>query len=141
MSFQPLEPPALPVARVPGTPNDREQYSNVLRLFFNRLTHIVNGLIKLSRPSITQSTATSYTTTDRDENTIVVITNAGAIAAILHLEAPLGFRVQFQQGGTGAITLSAGAGATVVTAGSLVSAGQYSMLYATKITATQWVGT
>lgn len=134
-----LQPPALPVAREVETASDREQYSNVLRLFFNRLVYVINNRLERARWGVTQSTSTAYTTTGADENTLVVITHADPIAVELYLAAPEGFRVSFMQGGAGAITLAAEAGGTAVTSGSLTSTAQYGILEAFKVTATQWV--
>jgi hypothetical protein len=144
-NLQPLEPPALPVAKTAETPTDREQYSNVLRLFFNRLVYSINSIantlvniIAFVRPGVIESTATLYEVADSDENNIIRITNANPISVVLHLAAPIGFISHFHQGGAGQITISAEAGATVVSSRSLTTSAQYAALSAFKLSATEW---
>lgn len=41
---QRIEPPAIPLARPTYAPSDQDYTNNVLRLFFNRLTSIINNI-------------------------------------------------------------------------------------------------
>lgn len=95
------------------------------------------------RPGVVNSTATSYTVSSTDENKIVLITNASAIAVTIPLNAtdplPIGFITHLHQGGAGQITL-AGEGATVVNAASSLSTrAQYSALSVFKVAEDAWV--
>lgn len=77
-------------------------------------------------PTITIKTGTSYTLQASDSGTIIRFTNASAITLTCPNSLPVGFNVGILQMGTGQVTASAGAGATVNNRQSFTkTAGQY----------------
>lgn len=95
-------------------------------------------------PAITSTALTSYTPALTDANDCVRFTASSAIAVSAPSDATTAFAIGTQllllQSGTGQITVSAGAGATLQSSGGKTkSAAQHSLLTLIKIAANTWV--
>jgi len=89
---------------------------------------IVNGVVRelastdtLPNPYVTSVSASTYTLSNTDSGDIIEFTAACTVTVPTGLSAR--FNVTMVQAGTGAITVAAGAGATIVSNGSYLSSG------------------
>jgi hypothetical protein len=138
-SPQRVEPPALPVSTNEYSHIGSEQFKNILRLFFNRLTASVNSNITnietnvtnieaFGRPTINHQTGTSYTLTMADENAIILCDNANPFTLTIPPNVIPGYLSVMYQQGAGQVTLVPGSGVTLHDAASLLTRTQYSAL-------------
>ena len=94
--------------------------------------------------TLNAQTGTTYTLALTDSGKFVTQTNAAAIATTIPPNStvafPIGTQVNLMQLGAGAITITAGSGVTLRSAGSLViTNGQYAVATCVKIASDEWV--
>lgn len=107
--------------------------------------NITGTMIDAFTPVTTQ-TGTSYTAVLADANSYVRFTNAAAVAFTIppnsSVAFPIGTVIEFEQGGAGALTITAGVGVTLNSRGAdLVLAGQYAIGAAKKVATDTWTVT
>ena len=135
-----IAPPSLNLA---GEEYDRgatEQFRNVLRLFFTRLTAIVNQNIDdidtvTYVPLITDAN-TSRTISYEDRNSLIMFTSGSPVTVSVPQDSDedlnLGFQFTVMQYGTGTVTVAAGTGATLNVPTSAATSAQYGSLRVVK---------
>lgn len=103
-----------------------------------RITAASDGVV-----AINPQTGTTYTVALTDNNTILLLSNAGAITLTVPANAttacPIGFVCYPAQTGAGQVTVAAAGGVTVRTAASLTTRAQYSLLGLVKTDTNTWL--
>lgn len=97
-----------------------------------------------NRLEVNEQTGTSYTLKLSDMGKMVECTNASAITLTVPPNSSVAFStgcvIGVHQGGAGAITITAGSGVTINSAGSLVDTnGQYAEVFLRKVAINTWV--
>jgi hypothetical protein len=91
----------------------------------------------------TTQTGTSYTLVLGDADTMVTLTNAGAITLTVPLNSsvayPVGTQIHLLQGGAGQVTVAGASGVTVVSTPGLKLRAQWSSATCIKLTSDSWV--
>jgi hypothetical protein len=100
---------------------------------------VVDGL----RRPVVANTGTAYTPVVADENTMITLSNAGAITVTLPQNSvaafPIGAEIDFVWLGVGQPTFVAGTGATIVSTPGLKLTDRYSVATAKKISTNGWL--
>lgn len=78
--------------------------------------------------AVTAIAASNYTLQPGDNNSTIVFSSASAVAVTLPNSLPVGFRAKLIQGGTGQVSVSAAAGATLDTPNQSSTPGRYASL-------------
>jgi len=102
------------------------------------------GSAELDNLTLNAQTGTSYTLVLADAHKMVTLSNASAITATIPPNSSVAFdvgdQVNLMQLGAGQVTVAAGAGVTLRSAGSLVkTSAQYAVATALKIASDEWV--
>ena len=108
---------------------------------------IDSDIVALKNISINAQIGTTYTTVLSDNGKLITLSNASAITATIPPNAsvayPVGAQLNFAQLGAGQVTISQGAGVTIVSTGSTASApklrAQYSTATAVQTSADNWL--
>ena len=109
-----------------------------------KLADRVVGSAELDNLTLNAQTGTTYTLVLADAHKLVTQSNASAITTTIPPNSSVAFevgdQVNLMQLGAGAVTVTAGAGVTLRSAGSLVvTNGQYSVVTCVKIASDEWV--
>jgi hypothetical protein len=130
-----ITPPALPTAPEDYEHLDSEQFRNILRLFFNRLSDNLNVLALSLRPLVITDTTTARTLVPDDERAIILFTSGSAITVTIPTD--LGptdpsvdgaYITHVYQRGAGQVTVVGDVGVTTNDAASSKTRAQYSSL-------------
>jgi len=102
------------------------------------------GSAELDNLTLNAQTGTTYTLVLADAHKMVTLSNASAITATIPPNSSVAFdvgdQVNLMQLGAGQVTVAAGAGVTLRSAGSLVkTSAQYAVATALKIATDEWV--
>ena len=143
MTRQRSAPPSLNLAEEEYNRGATEQFRNVLRLFFTRLTAIVNqnidDITNITMPPMVEDATTSRTISTNDKNSILKFTNSGAVTVSVPQDSDenlgIGFQFTVMQYGTGTVTVVAGTGATLNVPTSAATSAQYASIHVIKTSA------
>ena len=132
-----IAPPALEIARDQYKGSHEAVFRSTLRLFFNRLSDIVNKGMVGDLAVQPVETGTARTLTASDQNSIISFTSSSAITVTLPVttteELNNGFQVRLDRDGTGTLTVVAESGAVVNSAAGLTARVRYSSINIVKI--------
>ena len=109
-----------------------------------KLADRVVGSAELDNLTLNAQTGTTYTLVLTDAHKLVTLSNASAITATIPPNSDVAFEIGDQvnllQLGAGQVTVAAGAGVTLRSAGSLVNiSAQYAVVTCVKIASDEWV--